>query len=57
MAEKRSNTGLIIAVIVIVVIVLLLLICCCLIGGCGPLLLGPNISDVFSQVNSALAAP
>lgn len=62
MVEQGSSTErtvlIIIAVIVIVVVVIpLLLVCACLfcnfmIGGCT--LLGPGISDIFSEINSSL---
>jgi lipoprotein signal peptidase len=49
MEEKKSNTTLII--IIIAVVVLIVLCCCCVLAfWVIPLLLGPSIGNVFSNV-------
>lgn len=56
----RTLVVVIVVILVVVVVIPLLLLCACLlcnfgIGGCT--LLGPEISGIFSEINSSLMTP
>ncbi len=50
---KKSNTGLIVGIIVAVALICL---CCCIIVFVTPVILGPSIDNVFSNIIEGLEA-